>query len=68
MMEFIADLFRPYSEIMEQQSKMLCEITEKAQKTPVYKERVKIINDVERINELPLTFYDDIDSKIRSMD
>lgn len=63
--DLVKDLFRPYSEIMEQQSKMLFEITKKAQKTPIYKDKVKIIEDVERISELPLTFYDEIESKIK---
>lgn len=64
-LQIIKDLNKSYSEFKEQQSKMLFEITKKAQQTPIYKRKVKIIGDVEKLNELPLTFYEHIDSAIK---
>ncbi|MEM7818787.1 MAG: hypothetical protein QW403_01400 [Candidatus Aenigmatarchaeota archaeon] len=49
-----------YSQLKDHQSRMIEKIVEKSKKTPIYRDRITEIKDVEELPELPLTFYEDI--------
>lgn len=65
--ELTGGINRSYSEFKEYQNRMIERITSKAQKTPVYKDKIiKVIDNIEDIDTLPLISYDDITSAINA--
>lgn len=50
----------------EMQARMLIELSANCQKTPLYKNKIYKIKDLEDLSDLPLTFYEDIYSTIRN--
>jgi phenylacetate-coenzyme A ligase PaaK-like adenylate-forming protein len=53
-------LCKSYHEFIEHHNKIVFEITRKAQRSPLYRNRIKKIKKVEELCTLPLTFWDDI--------
>jgi phenylacetate-coenzyme A ligase PaaK-like adenylate-forming protein len=56
---------KSYQQFIEQHNQMLLKITEKAQESPVYKNRIKKIDDINKLNELPLTPFEYINKCIK---
>lgn len=50
----------PYGEYVERHGRMLSELTACAQRSPVYRGRIFEIDGIDKLNELPLTFWRDI--------
>lgn len=53
-----------YPEFTDYHGKLLGEITEKAQRSPLYKDRIKTVRSLEELDELPVLFYSNIHGAI----
>jgi phenylacetate-coenzyme A ligase PaaK-like adenylate-forming protein len=54
-----------YQEFIEFHNNLLGKITEKAQTSVIYKNKIKKIDDINKLNELALTSWDDIHTNIK---
>jgi phenylacetate-coenzyme A ligase PaaK-like adenylate-forming protein len=60
-----SSLSKSREQFIEQHNQMLFKITEKAQESPVYKNRIKKIDDINKLNDLPVTTFEHIHKCIK---